>query len=120
MYLEGRVALVTGASRGLGAAIAAGLARDGADVAVGYESDGDAASRMVSRIERSGRRAVAVGGDLRNPAVVERICDRAEDSLGSGDVLVSNAGIAPPQELGDRARRLGRGDGGEPAGFLSA
>ena len=99
MYAEGRVAPVTGASRGIGAAIAAGLARDGADVAVGYQSDGDAASRMVPRIERSGRRAVAVGGDLRNPAAVERICDEAEDSLGSVEVPVSNAGIAPPQEL---------------------
>jgi len=83
MYTEGLVAPVTGASRGIGAAIAAGLARDGFDVAVGYQSDGDAASGMVSRIERSGRRAVAVGGDLRNPAAVERICDQAEDSLGS-------------------------------------
>ena len=99
MYLEGRVALVTGASRGIGAAIAAGLARDGADVAVGYESDGDAASGVVSRIERAGRRAIAVGGDLRNPAAVERICDEAEDSLGPVDVLVSNAGIAPRQQL---------------------
>ena len=55
--LEGRIALVTGASRGIGAAVAAGLAREGADVAVGYESDVDAASRVVSRIARAGRRA---------------------------------------------------------------
>ena len=70
MYLEGRVALVTGASRDIGAPIAAGLAREGADVAVGYESDRDAVSRITSRAERAGRRAVAVGGDLRNPAAV--------------------------------------------------
>ena len=99
MYLAGHVALVTGASRGIGAAIARELAREGADVAVGYDSDGDAASRVVSRIEKIGRRAVAVGGDLRNPAAVERICDEAEDSLGPVDVLVSNAGIAPSQQL---------------------
>jgi len=99
MYLEGHVALVTGASRGIGAAIAAGLAREGADVAVGYESDRDAASVVVSRIERVGRRVVAVDGDLRNPAAVERICDEAENSLGPVDVLVSNAGIAPRQQL---------------------
>jgi 3-oxoacyl-[acyl-carrier protein] reductase len=99
MYLAGHVALVTGASRGIGAAIARELAREGADVAVGYDSDGDAASRVVSRIEKIGRRAVAVGGDLRNPAAVERICDEAEDSLGPVDVLVSNAGIAPRQQL---------------------
>jgi 3-oxoacyl-[acyl-carrier protein] reductase len=99
MYLVGYVALVTGASRGIGAAIARELAREGCDVAVGYESDGDAASRVVSRIERGGRRAVAVGGDLRNPAAVKRICDEVEDSLGPVDVLVSNAGIAPRQQL---------------------
>jgi len=99
MYLAWHVALVTGASRGIGAAIARGLAREGADVAVGYERDWDAASRVVSRIERGGRRAVAVGGDLRNPAMVERICDETEASLGPVDVLVSNAGIAPRQQL---------------------
>jgi 3-oxoacyl-[acyl-carrier protein] reductase len=99
MDLEGRVALVTGASRGIGAAIAEGLARAGADVAVGYGSNGDAASRVVARIERAGRRAVAVGGDLRDPATVDRIGGEAEGSLGPVDVLVSNAGIAPRQGL---------------------
>src|SRR5215208_852233 len=99
MYLAGHVALVTGASRGIGAAIAERLPHEGADVAVGYGSDGDAASRVLSRIERAGRRAVAVGGDLRDPAAVERICEEAEGSLGLVDVLVSNAGIAPRQGL---------------------
>jgi 3-oxoacyl-[acyl-carrier protein] reductase len=70
-----------------------------ADVAVGNESDSEAASRVVSRIETVGRRAVAVGGNLQNPAAVERICDEAENSLGPVDVLVSNAGIAPRQQL---------------------
>ena len=99
MDLGGRIALVTGASRGIGAAIAERLASEGADVTVGYESDRDAASRVISRIERSGRRAVAVGGDLRKPEVVGRIVDQAESSLGPIDVLVSNAGIAPRQGL---------------------
>jgi 3-oxoacyl-[acyl-carrier protein] reductase len=99
MYFAGHVALVTGASRGIGAAIAERLPHEGADMAVGYGSDGDAASRVLSRIERAGRRAVAVGGDLRDPAAVERICDEAEGSLGPVDVLVSNAGIAPRQGL---------------------
>jgi 3-oxoacyl-[acyl-carrier protein] reductase len=99
MDLEGRVALVTGASRGIGAAIAERLAGEGADVAVGYESDGDAAARVASRIERSGRRTVAIGSDLWDPAAVGRVCEEAERSLGPVDVLVSNAGIAPRQGL---------------------
>jgi len=99
MDLEGRVALVTGASRGIGAAIAESLAGEGADVAVSYESDGDAAARVASRIERSGRRTVAIGSDLRDPAAVGRVCEEAERSLGPVDVLVSNAGIAPRQGL---------------------
>ena len=70
MYLEGRVALITGASRGNGAAISERLAGEGADVAVAYASDTDAASRVASRIERKGRRVVTVDGDLRDPMAV--------------------------------------------------
>ncbi len=99
MYLEGRVTLITGASRGIGAAISERLAGEGADVAVAYASDTDAASRVASRIERKGRRVVAVDGDLRDPMAVGGICDEAERALGPVDVLVSNAGIAPRQDL---------------------
>ena len=99
MDLEGRIALITGASRGIGAAISERLAGEGADVAVAYASDTDAASRVASRIEREGRRSVVVGGDLRDPATVGRICDEAERALGPVDVLVSNAGIAPVRGL---------------------
>lgn len=99
MSLDGRVALVTGASRGIGAAIAEQLAGAGADVAVGYGSDTDAAEGIVDRIVSSGRKAVAVGGDVVDPAEVERMVDTVEAELGPVDILVSNAGIAPQQDL---------------------
>ena len=99
MELEGHVALVTGASRGVGAAIAKLLSEAGADVAVVYGSDEKAASEVVARIERDGRKAVAVGADLRDPAALEEMSRAVEDSLGPVDVLVSNAGIAPMQSL---------------------
>ena len=99
MDLERRVALVTGASRGIGGAISERLALEGADVALAYASERGAAFQVASRIEREGRRAVALGGDLRDPEAVGRICDEAEGALGPVDVLVSNAGIAPRQGL---------------------
>jgi 3-oxoacyl-[acyl-carrier protein] reductase len=99
MSLDGRVALVTGASRGIGAAIAQRLAGAGADVAVGYGRDAATAKEVVGRIVTSGRRAMAAGGDVGDPAEVEGMVGTAEAELGPVDILVSNAGIAPQQDL---------------------
>ncbi len=93
MRLEGKRALVTGGSRGIGRAIALGLAREGADVAVNYRrSRGDAES-AVREIGQMGQRAVAVQGSTDSRADVERFVAEAHDGLGGLDILVNNAGI---------------------------
>ena len=99
--LDGRVALVTGASRGIGAAIAERLAEAGVKVAVGYGHDAAAAEEVAGKIAASGRRAMTVGGDVEDPAEVAKMVDTAESELGAIEILVSNAGIAPQQNLED-------------------
>ena len=91
--LTGRVALVTGASGGIGSAVALRLARAGAAVAVGYGQHGEAAERLVEVITNRGARAVAVGVDLRDPAAPARLAGAVGDRLGPVDVLVANAGV---------------------------
>lgn len=91
--LEGRMALVTGGSRGIGAAICLTLASAGADVAVNYPGPDVPADEVVEEIEKLGRRAVAVCGDVSNAVDVERMTTEAVDALGGLDILVNNAGI---------------------------
>jgi 3-oxoacyl-[acyl-carrier protein] reductase len=91
--LAGRVALVTGASRGLGRAAALALARAGADVAVNYLRDTKAARATVARCEEFGVRAVAVKADVAVPADVRKLFSSVQKELGHLDILVANAGV---------------------------
>jgi 3-oxoacyl-[acyl-carrier protein] reductase len=86
-------ALVTGASRGIGAAIACSLAADGWPVAVNFRSGADAAAEVVARIHDGGGRALAVGADVAEPAQLEQLFARVEQQLGRVLVLVNNAGV---------------------------
>jgi 3-oxoacyl-[acyl-carrier protein] reductase len=97
--LKNRVALVTGASRGIGAGIAIALAEAGAHVAVNYRYQVDAANSVCEEIARMRRRAVAVQGDVSVPAEVKRMIARVEAQLGGIDILVNNAAIAHPRQL---------------------
>lgn len=92
--LSGKRALVTGASRGIGAAIALTLAERGADVAISYQHSAAVAADVVGRIERLGRRAYAVRADSADPTDITRLVDDAARALGGIDILVNNAGIA--------------------------
>jgi NAD(P)-dependent dehydrogenase (short-subunit alcohol dehydrogenase family) len=92
--LAGKRALVTGGSRGIGAAIALALADKGADVAVTYERSADRAAEVVRAIEGKGRKALAIQADSADPAAVKRSVDEAAQALGGLDILVNNAAIA--------------------------
>ena len=99
--LDGKVALVTGSSRGIGAAIARRLAADGASVVVNYAKSPDAAAAVVRQIEAAGGRAKAVKADVSDPAQVGPLFEAADEAFGRLDVLVNNAGVADRGALED-------------------
>jgi glucose 1-dehydrogenase len=93
MTLQGRVALVTGSDSGIGQAIAATFAREGADVVINYRGDEQGAQGTREQVEREGRRALVVQADVQDPEAVRRMFERARSELGPVDILVNNAGI---------------------------
>ncbi|MDJ0925409.1 MAG: 3-oxoacyl-ACP reductase FabG [Acidimicrobiia bacterium] len=99
--LTDRVVLVTGGSRGIGAATAIAAATAGADVAIGYREQAVAADSVVAGIRDLGRQAVAVQADVSDPHGAEQIVREVEDTFGSIDGLVNNAGIMPSSPLTD-------------------
>src|SRR5258708_2776323 len=91
--LNGKVAVVTGASKGIGAAIAQELANEGAAVTVNYSSSPDLAEALVARIKAAGGKAKAVRADVSKPAEAKRLIDAAVSEFGKLDILVNNAGV---------------------------
>ena len=95
--LEGKIALVTGGSRGIGAAIAKRLAADGANVAITYTKGADAAASVVKEIERASGKAIAIQADATDAGAVEAAVEKTVATFGQLDVLVNNAGTAIPK-----------------------
>lgn len=94
MKLSGKVALVTGGSRGIGAAIAKRLARDGAQVAITWSTNPDKATEVVESIKAAGGHAIAIQADSANPADIRRAIARVVEQEGGLDILINNAGVA--------------------------
>jgi 3-oxoacyl-[acyl-carrier protein] reductase len=99
--LQGRTALVTGGSRGIGAAISKALARAGAAVAINYRERADEANRLVDIIIKADGRAVAIPADVSQADAVAGMIERVKSDLGSIDILINNAGIAITRGVDD-------------------
>lgn len=99
--LGGRIALVTGASRGIGRAIALALAKAGVDVAVNFRDREVDAQEVCSQIKAVGRRALAIKADVAKASEVSRLVDTVENQLGGIAILANNAGISRPQPLAE-------------------
>jgi 3-oxoacyl-[acyl-carrier protein] reductase len=97
--LKGKTALVTGGSRGIGAAIAKRLGADGAKVAITYTKGAEAAAAVVKAIESGGGAAIAIQADATNPGAVQAAVEKTVKAFGSLDVLVNNAGTAIPKKF---------------------
>lgn len=97
--LSGKVALITGASRGIGRATALTLAREGASIIVNYAGNVAAAKEVVTEIEGLGQRAIAVQADMGNPSDIQKLIDQAVDAFERVDILVCNAGLLMMKDL---------------------
>lgn len=113
MLLEGKTVLVTGASAGIGRAVAMGCAAHGADVALNFSRDVEGANAAVAEIEALGRKGIAIQGDVSDPATATAFVAQAVEALGRVDVFVNNAGICPfhafldmPVETFERTMRV--------------
>lgn len=99
MDLHGRIALITGASSGIGHTVALHLAEAGADIAIGYRQHESTALAVAEQVRRMGRRAIAMRGDMNVPRDVLALADETETQLGPIDILISNAGAGNRRKL---------------------